>query len=151
MPCPPHLLWLDHSNYTWQRVQITLVMQFSPTPPHNHFIPLRSIYSQHPVLKHPQSMYLSYCHRPSFTAIQNHRQYYCLAQSHFYVFWRQMRTQNVLELMVASIACIQSPLCSQIFELTHFKTICLLFMCCNFPYILVTRLQHILSFLYVIS
>jgi hypothetical protein len=21
MPCPPHLPWLDHSNYTWRRVQ----------------------------------------------------------------------------------------------------------------------------------
>jgi hypothetical protein len=22
MPYPSHLLWLDHSNYTWRRVQV---------------------------------------------------------------------------------------------------------------------------------
>jgi putative component of membrane protein insertase Oxa1/YidC/SpoIIIJ protein YidD len=32
-----------------------LIMQFSPTS--CHFIPLRSKYSKHPVLKHPQSMF----------------------------------------------------------------------------------------------
>jgi hypothetical protein len=31
MPCPSHP-WLDHSNYSWQRVQVKklLIMQFSP-------------------------------------------------------------------------------------------------------------------------
>jgi hypothetical protein len=55
MPHPFHPPWLDHSNYTWQRVQITqfLIMQFSP--PSCHLIPLWSKYfPQHPVLKHPQ-------------------------------------------------------------------------------------------------
>jgi hypothetical protein len=28
---------------------------------------------QHPVLKHPQSMFLPYCQRPNFTPIHNHR------------------------------------------------------------------------------
>jgi hypothetical protein len=45
---------------TWRRVQIIKlhVMQFSPLS--RHFIPLRSKYPpQHPVLKHPQSMFLS--------------------------------------------------------------------------------------------
>jgi hypothetical protein len=33
MPCPSHLPWLDHYNYTWRRVQVMklLIMQFSPT------------------------------------------------------------------------------------------------------------------------
>jgi hypothetical protein len=33
MPCPSHPPWLDHSNYTWRRVQAMklLIMQFSPT------------------------------------------------------------------------------------------------------------------------
>jgi hypothetical protein len=22
MPCPSHPLWLDHSNYTWRRIQV---------------------------------------------------------------------------------------------------------------------------------
>jgi hypothetical protein len=48
-----HPPWLEHSNYVRRRVQVVklLIMQFSPTS-------LRSKYSpQHPVLKHPQSMF----------------------------------------------------------------------------------------------
>jgi hypothetical protein len=41
MLCPSHPLWLDHSDYTWQRIRVMklLVMQFSSTA--YHFIPLR--------------------------------------------------------------------------------------------------------------
>jgi hypothetical protein len=47
-----------------------LIMQFSLAS--CYFIPLRSKYShEHPVLKHPQSMFLSECERPSVTPIQN--------------------------------------------------------------------------------
>jgi hypothetical protein len=56
--CPSHRPWLDF-NYTWWRVQVMtlLVMQFSPNS--YHLLLLRSKYSsQHPVLKHPQSMCL---------------------------------------------------------------------------------------------
>jgi hypothetical protein len=44
MPCPSRPPWLDHSNYTWRRVQVMklLSMQFSPTS--RHFISLRSKY-----------------------------------------------------------------------------------------------------------
>jgi hypothetical protein len=40
-----HPSWLDHSNYTWRRVQVMklLIMQFSP--PSCHFISLWSKYS----------------------------------------------------------------------------------------------------------
>jgi hypothetical protein len=33
MPCSSHPHWLDHSNYTWRRVQVMklIIMQFSPT------------------------------------------------------------------------------------------------------------------------
>jgi hypothetical protein len=52
MPCPSPPPWLDHSNYTWWRLQ---VMQFAPT--YSHLIPLQSKYSpQHTILK-----YLSLC------------------------------------------------------------------------------------------
>jgi hypothetical protein len=57
--CPPYPCWLHHFNYTWQRVQVMklLIMQFCPTS--YHFIRLWSKYSpQHPVLRHPQSMFL---------------------------------------------------------------------------------------------
>jgi hypothetical protein len=58
MPCPFHPPWFDDSNYTWRRVHVTkfLIMQFSPTS--CHFISLWSKYSHHPVLKHPQSVFL---------------------------------------------------------------------------------------------
>jgi hypothetical protein len=59
MVCQSHPPSLDNSNYTWRRVQVMnlRIMRFSPAS--RHFIPLRSKYSQHPVLKHPQSMLLS--------------------------------------------------------------------------------------------
>jgi hypothetical protein len=33
MPCPSHSPWLEHSNYTWRRVQVMklLIMLFTPT------------------------------------------------------------------------------------------------------------------------
>jgi hypothetical protein len=58
MPFPSRPPLLDHSNYTWRRVQVMnlLIMQFSPTS--CHFISLRSEYSpQHPVLKRTQSVF----------------------------------------------------------------------------------------------
>jgi hypothetical protein len=59
-------------------------MQFSTTS--YPFIPLRSKYfPQHPVLKHPQSTFLPYCQKPSFTPIQNYRQNYIVVYSNFYV------------------------------------------------------------------
>jgi hypothetical protein len=44
MSRPSHPSWLDHSNYTWRRVQVMklLIMQFSPIS--CHFIPLWSKY-----------------------------------------------------------------------------------------------------------
>jgi hypothetical protein len=39
-----------------------------------HFISLRFKHSQHAVLKHPQSMHILQCRRPSFTAMQIYRQ-----------------------------------------------------------------------------
>jgi hypothetical protein len=56
MPCPSHPPWLDHSTYTWWRVQVTklLIMQFSAAS--CHFTPLWSKYSpRHPVLKRSQN------------------------------------------------------------------------------------------------
>jgi hypothetical protein len=45
MPYSSHSSWLDHSNYTWGRLQDMklLIMQFSPTS--CLFIPLWSKYS----------------------------------------------------------------------------------------------------------
>jgi hypothetical protein len=59
MPCQSHSPWLDHFNYILRRLQFVnlLVLQFSPSS--YHFILLLPKYSsQHPVLKHPQSILL---------------------------------------------------------------------------------------------
>jgi hypothetical protein len=58
MPRPSHP-HLNYSSNTWRRVQIMklFIMQFSPLS--CHLISLRSKYPpQHPVFKHPQSMFL---------------------------------------------------------------------------------------------
>jgi hypothetical protein len=61
-----------------------LITQFSPTS--CHLIFLRSIYSpQHSSLRHPQSVFLPQCQRPSFTPIRNNRQNYSFVY-YFYVF-----------------------------------------------------------------
>jgi hypothetical protein len=72
--CPAHLILLDLShhpnNISW-RVQIIKLLntQFLTS-----FLSLRSKYSpQHPVLKHPQSVFFPLHDRPSFTSIQNNR------------------------------------------------------------------------------
>jgi hypothetical protein len=55
--CPSCLTSVDHSNYTWRRVEVMklLIMQCSHTS--CHFISLWYRYSsQQPILKHPQSV-----------------------------------------------------------------------------------------------
>jgi hypothetical protein len=58
MSHPSHTPRFDHPNNIWRSVQVMklLIMKFSSVS--YHFLPLRSKYSpQHPVLKHPQSMF----------------------------------------------------------------------------------------------
>jgi hypothetical protein len=47
-------------------------MKFSPLS--CYLVPLRPKYSQHPILKHPQPMFLPQSQQPSFTPVQNNRQ-----------------------------------------------------------------------------
>jgi hypothetical protein len=54
-----------------------LIMKFSPLP--RYLIPPRPKYSpQHPILKHPQSMFLPQFQQPSFTPTASHQHYYSI-------------------------------------------------------------------------
>jgi hypothetical protein len=75
------------------------------------FFPLGSKYPpQHSLLRHSQSMFFPYCHKPSFTPIQNYRKNRSFLQFNYYVFKQQTRRQNGLNWMAASITKIQSAL-----------------------------------------
>jgi hypothetical protein len=64
MSRPPHPPQLYNSNYTWRSVQIMKLLVMQLSSPSRHSIPLWSKYSpQHPVLKHPQFVFLPYCQR----------------------------------------------------------------------------------------
>ena len=74
MPLPSHLILLQLIIRTvlggQYRPLISSLYSFL------HY-PLRSKYSpQHPILKHPQPTFLPQCERPSFTPMQNDRQYF---------------------------------------------------------------------------
>jgi hypothetical protein len=103
-----------------------LILQFSPTscPTSCHFISLRFKCSpQHPVRKHPQSMFLSYCQRPSFTPIQKHRQNY--------IIWSVHRSSVVLIFLHSKTYLMTIPLYSS------FRFCCSVsnFMCCLIPWL----------------
>jgi len=51
-----------------------------------HFLPLRFKYFQRPFLRHPQSMFLSPCDRPSFTPIKKNRLNYDCVYVNLYDF-----------------------------------------------------------------
>jgi hypothetical protein len=82
-------------------------MQSSPVS--RHFLPLSSKYSQHSVLKHPQSTLFLSCERPSFTPIQNNRSNYSFVYFNFWDFreetgrqrlWTEL-TSNMLSLITS--------------------------------------------------
>jgi hypothetical protein len=55
---PFHITWFNHPNSIWWSVQVMKLLIMQSSPVSYHFLPLRSKYSsQHPVLRHPQSMF----------------------------------------------------------------------------------------------
>jgi hypothetical protein len=103
MPCPSYSPWLDHSNYTWWRVQVTtiLVMQFSP-----HHITsslFGPIFSSAPCLQTPSVYFFPLPWERNFAPIKNYRKNYN------FVYSTQLnRRQNVLDWVVASITRVNS-------------------------------------------
>jgi hypothetical protein len=57
MPHPFHSPWFDRLNNMWLSAQIMKLLIMQSSPASCHFLPLRSKYSQHPVLTHPQSIF----------------------------------------------------------------------------------------------
>jgi hypothetical protein len=104
-------LWLDHSNYTWRRVQVMKlsIVRFSSNS--YHFVPLWSKYSpQHPVLNT-----LSLC--SSFNVRHQvphpYRTTGKLIVPHILIFMfldSRREDKKLMDWIVASITRIQSPL-----------------------------------------
>jgi hypothetical protein len=102
-----HSPWLDHSNYTWQKVEMKLFVRFFS--PSCYFIPPPSKYStQYPVLKHPLCYFFN-IRDQGFKSIQNHRQI-VLLYILIFTFLNSRREGKVLDWMVTSITRIQPPL-----------------------------------------
>jgi hypothetical protein len=65
---------------------------------------------QHPVFKHPQSMFLPSCQRPNVTPKQNLRKIYSFLSFNFCVLRQRARRQIVVDRMETSITRVQSSL-----------------------------------------
>jgi hypothetical protein len=91
LPILCHSPLLDHSSYTWRRVQVMKLL-FKQSSPTYHFISLGLTYSpQYPVLKYLQPVFFPECQRRNSSTTQNYRQ-----NDNFYVFRQQTRKQKFL-------------------------------------------------------
>jgi hypothetical protein len=62
MSCPSHPPWLDPPNYIQKSVQVMELLNVQICPTSCHFLSLWSKYPpQHPILKHPLSIFLPSC------------------------------------------------------------------------------------------
>jgi len=110
LSCPPFMPHVVPSppNNIWWGVQITKLPLCSIL--HSQYqIPIRPKYHhQHPILVHPQPMFLLQCERPSLTPTQN-RWNYSSAYPHLYIFLdTRLEDKKTLHWMIARIPQLQS-------------------------------------------
>jgi hypothetical protein len=110
MSHPPHYSEFYHLNNIWCWMPIMKLITLPSPPVHCHFIPLRQIYSaQHPILQHPQPMFLPQGRRPSSTNIWN-EQNYSSVSFNIYIFRKQTGKQKIRVWKAAGISWAQSTL-----------------------------------------
>ena len=102
--CPTHLILLDMIIRTkFGEEYISVSSSLCSFIYSRYLIPLRSKYTpQHPILKHPQPMFIPQYKQPSFTPIQNNRQNYSSVYLNLYIFGQQTGRQKFLHQMIAS-------------------------------------------------
>jgi hypothetical protein len=84
--CPAHLNFLDLVLHLWWRPHIMNSFKTYITPLPCHLVPLSPKYlPQHPILKHPQPVFLPSWERPSSTPIQNQKRSYSSVYFNLYI------------------------------------------------------------------
>ena len=87
MPRLSYSSWFYHRNNIWWAVQFFKLCNVYLSPLPCYSVPLRPIYfPQCSILLQHQPMFLPQCERPSFTPIQNNRQYYSSVYLYLHIF-----------------------------------------------------------------
>jgi hypothetical protein len=96
----PRAYYIPHSShYPWSPAKylvcVTGHTASRSSPLLCYLVPLRPKYApQHPILKHPQPLFLPQCNRPNFTHIQNKRQDYSALPFTVYICGQQTGRQK---------------------------------------------------------
>jgi len=105
-----HMSYLSHYsgfnqiNNIWWAVQFMnlFLMQSLPVP--CYLVPFRRKYlSQHPILPHPQPIFLPECDTPIFTPISNKRHNYVSAYFDIHISWTQIARNDSRNSLISSI------------------------------------------------
>ena len=105
IPCPSLFFWLHHPKNIWWTVHIMklIIMKSSP-------VLIRPLLPRHPILKHPQPLFLLHRERPSFKFLQNKRQNYRSLHLNPYTIGQRTGRQKILLWKIANSPRLQSDL-----------------------------------------